>query len=85
MLMVLCGQLGLAYSVAVRPPVAAVVAAPARWQYRIEVVPDIGFDATMAALGAEGWSLVSARRANSATPGAPLEMAYEAIFQRVAR
>ncbi len=83
--MALCGQLGLSYSVAVRPPVAAVVAAPVRWQYRIEVVPDIGFDATMSALGSEGWALVSARRANSATPGAPLVMAYEVIFQRPAR
>ena len=86
MLMVLCGQLGLSYSVAMRLPAApAAPAAPSRWEYRIEVVPDVGFDSTMAALGAEGWALASARRANSATEGAPLVMAYEAIFQRVAR
>jgi hypothetical protein len=85
MLMVLCGQLGLSYSVAVRPPVAAPVAAPVRWQYRIEVVPDLGFESTMTALGAEGWAMASARRANSATPGEPLVMAYEVIFQRPAR
>lgn len=84
-LMALCGQLGLSYSIATRPPVAAVVAAPTRWAYRIEVVPDLGFNATMTALGADGWALVSARRANSAAPGADVVMAYEAIFQRPIR
>jgi hypothetical protein len=82
MLMVLCGQLGLAYSVAVRPPEAPVVAAPVRCSYRVEVVGDMAFESTMTLLGAEGWSVVSARRANSAAEGAPMVMAYELILQR---
>jgi hypothetical protein len=85
MLMVLCGQLGLSYSVATRPPETPVVAAPVRWAYRLEVISDLTFNSTMAALGAEGWSLVSARRANAAAPGASMDMAYEAIFQRQIR
>jgi len=85
MLMVLCGQLGLSLSVATRPPETPVVAAPVRWSYRLEVVSDLTFNSTMSALGAEGWSLVSARRANAAAPGASMDMAYEAIFQRQIR
>ena len=83
-LMVLFGQLGLSYSVTVRPPEAPVVAAPVRWSYRVEVVGDMAFESTMNVLGAEGWSVVSARRANSAAEGAPMVMAYELILQRPA-
>ena len=86
MLAILGGQLGLAFSVSLRsapPVVAPVVAGPAaRWGYRIEVIPDLSFDATMAAIGAQGWSVVSARRANSAGLNAPMVMAYEVIFQK---
>ena len=85
MLSVLCGQLGLSYSVAVRPAPAPVVAAPARWAYRLEVIPDLAFGGTMNSLGAEGWALVSARRANAAAPGAAMDMVYEAILQRAVR
>lgn len=84
-MMLLGGQLGLSYSVAMRPPLAPAVVPPVRWAYRLEVIPDSAFEATMAALGAEGWGLVSARRANTSVGDAPLVMAYEAIFQRVAR
>lgn len=85
MLMVLCGQLGLSLSVAMRPPEMPVVAAPVRWAYRLEVIPDLAFHSTMDTLGAQGWSLVSARRANAAAPGASMDMAYESIFQRQIR
>ena len=84
MLALLGGQLGLAFSVSLRqaPTAAPIVSAPARWGYRIEVIPDLAFDATMAAIGAQGWTVVSARRANSAGLNAPMVMAYEVIFQK---
>ena len=85
MLMVLCGQLGLSFSVASRPRETPIVAAPSRFAYRLEVIPDVAFHASMDALGAQGWQLVSARRANNAAPGAAMEMAYEAIFAREIR
>lgn len=86
-------QLALSVWSSVSPPTPApvvaaagsvwpVAPAPSRWAYRIEVIPDTSFTETMNAIGAEGWTLVSARRANTAGRGEAMEMAYEAIFQR---
>lgn len=52
------------------------------WEYRIESIPDLSFTASMNALGAEGWELTSARRAQDSTTDT---FAYECIFKRVKR
>ena len=49
-----------------------------QWEYRIESVPDLGWDAGMSKLGDEGWELVFARRAS----GSDEKMSYEMIFKR---
>lgn len=64
---------------------AAATAAVPHWAYRIENVSDIGFNASMATLGAEGWELVFARRAGNGESGAALVMSYEMILRRQVR
>lgn len=49
-----------------------------QWEYKIEAVPDLTWDAGMAKIGNEGWELVFARRAN----GRDERMSYEMIFKR---
>ncbi|MFZ2490376.1 MAG: hypothetical protein WA208_02730, partial [Thermoanaerobaculia bacterium] len=65
---------------AMRADASRVAAAP-RWEYRIETPADVIFDEEMKRLGAEGWDLVTARRATSSY-GAP---SYEIIFRRPVR
>lgn len=55
--------------------------APAKWEYRIGIIPDETFPFEMDALGADGWEAVSARRASSG-PGAEAVFSYEIIFKR---
>lgn len=54
--------------------------APA-WEYRIESVDDLGWESNMSAIGADGWELVFARRAQ----GSDERMMYETIFKRQKR
>jgi hypothetical protein len=51
---------------------------PTQWQYTIESIPDLRFDAAIGALGKEGWELVFARRAQDSAQN----FAYECIFKR---
>jgi len=48
-----------------------------RWEYRIETPNDIGFTTRMNTWGAEGWELVTARRASSLG-----DFSYEVILKR---
>mgnify|MGYP000440746330 CR=1 FL=1 len=54
----------------------------ATWEYKIEGIQDATFDLTMQQLGAEGWELVSARRALSGE-GSSSSGLYEVIFKRL--
>ena len=49
-----------------------------QWEYKIESVPDLGWDEGMGKLGDQGWELLFARRAN----GSDEKMSYEMIFKR---
>ena len=49
-----------------------------KWEYAVEVPPDIGFSRQMNRWGEEGWELVSARRAS----GAGRTFSYEVIMKR---
>jgi hypothetical protein len=51
------------------------------WEYRIEAVPDTGFQDAINKLGANGWDLVFARRASDGNTNNPT-MNYEMIFKR---
>lgn len=62
------------YKLLPQPEVAVVP----KWEYRCQSVPDLAFESGMNELGAGGWELVVARRAN----GADDEMSYEMIFKR---
>ena len=53
------------------------------WQYRIEGPRDEELAASLQKLGAEGWELVSARRATTRVEG-ETEGLYEMIFRRPA-
>lgn len=57
---------------------AGPIGAKPTFEYRIEGVPDLGFDEKMAALGADGWELVFARRASDSSS----TMMYEVILKR---
>ena len=53
--------------------------APApRWEYSVKGIPDLNFESQSNDLGAEGWELVTARRAQ----GADEKMLYEMVFKR---
>ena len=53
---------------------------PARWQYEVVFIPDADLVARMNSLGADGWDVVSARRA---TEGRNVNsMGYELILKR---
>lgn len=56
-----------------------------RWEYKIENIPDEGFQTEIDKLGDGGWELVFARRASSEV-GDPLKdkpkFSYEMIFKR---
>lgn len=54
----------------------------AKWEYKIESVPDTGFENTMNMLGADGWEMVFARRASQGEGSK--EFRYEMIFRRPA-
>ena len=57
---------------------AGPIGAKPAFEYRVEGVPDIGFDEKMAVLGADGWELVFARRASDGRD----TMLYEVILKR---
>jgi hypothetical protein len=50
------------------------------WEYRIESIPDITFTESINLLGAEGWELASARRAQDSITDT---FSYECIFKRI--
>ena len=56
-------------------------AAPPRWEYIIEAIPDDSLVAKMNELGKYGWKAVSARRASDGSEYAP-SFRYEIIFKR---
>jgi hypothetical protein len=57
-----------------------------KWEYKIEAVPDIGFETRINNLGNEGWELVFARRASTGKElGDKTEFSYEMIFKRPAK
>ena len=60
-------------------PVA--VKSATHWEYMIEAIPDGSFEESINKLGAQGWELVSARRATSSV-GENTEYSYEMIFKR---
>lgn len=59
---------------------------PVRWEYTVKNVPDADFYVEMGSLGAEGWELVSARRASvgeiNVLANPKPEFRYEMIFRR---
>lgn len=57
---------------------AGPIGAKPSFEYRVEGIPDVGFDDKMAALGSDGWELVFARRASDGGD----TMMYEVILQR---
>lgn len=70
-----------AYPVFLSQPVELSKADAPAWEYRIEAVPDLAWDTIMSELGADGWELVFARRAQDAND----KMMYETIFKRQKR
>lgn len=56
---------------------------PTLWEYKIEAIPDGGFEQIMHQMGSEGWEVASARRAVSGE-GSSSEGLYEVIFKRPA-
>ncbi|MBD0390840.1 MAG: type IV pilin-like G/H family protein [Nostoc sp. C3-bin3] len=56
---------------------------PLLWEYKIESIDDVVFDATMHRMGSDGWELTSARRALSGE-GSSRQGLYEVIFKRPA-
>lgn len=52
------------------------------WEYKIFSPRDFNFEMEVNAMGADGWELVSARRATSSDGGSP---SYEMIFKRPVR
>lgn len=56
---------------------------PTLWEYKVEPIPDGGFEQIMHQMGAEGWEVASARRAVSGE-GSSSEGLYEVIFKRPA-
>lgn len=49
-----------------------------KFEYKVESVADLSFSTEMDALGAQGWEMVAARRAQ----GSLHDMSYEMIFKR---
>lgn len=76
-------RLTLRTSAAASPPAPPVAppAARVRWEYRVETPSDAVLTAELAALGAEGWEIVAARRSIDIL-GNPN---YEFILKRPAR
>ena len=56
-------------------------ALPEQWQYAIAAPNDEELEAVINKLGANGWELVSARRASDGSPSSP-KMSYEMIFKK---
>lgn len=56
-------------------------ALPEQWQYTIVAPKDEELKTTIDKLGAEGWELVSARRASDGASTSP-KMSYEMIFKK---
>lgn len=56
---------------------------PTLWEYKVEPIPDGGFEQIMHQMGSEGWEVASARRAVSGE-GSSSEGLYEVIFKRPA-
>ncbi|MHC5597701.1 MAG: type IV pilin-like G/H family protein [Nostoc sp.] len=56
---------------------------PILWEYKIESIDDVVFDAAMHRMGSNGWELTSARRALSGE-GSSRQGLYEVIFKRPA-
>ncbi|MEH2295524.1 type IV pilin-like G/H family protein [Nostoc sp.] len=54
---------------------------PIFWEYKIESINDVVFDATMDRMGSNGWELTSARRALSGE-GSSSQGLYEVILKR---
>lgn len=50
------------------------------YEYKVQSVPDLSFTSSMNAIGADGWELVFARRAQDSTTE---DFSYECIFKRV--
>lgn len=57
------------------------------WQYRVGAAKDAELPEYLAKLGADGWEMVSARRALESEPANPdkPEVFYEMIFKRPVR
>jgi hypothetical protein len=53
-----------------------------KWEYRVESVSDLRFEAEANLFGSEGWQVVSARRATQGEGGPPV---YEFVLMRPAR
>jgi len=70
-----------AYPVYLSQPVQLTREDAPAWEYRIEGVPDLLWETTMREIGADGWELVFARRAQDDND----KMMYEAIFKRQKR
>lgn len=49
-----------------------------KWEYMVTAVPDLTFESQSSQLGAAGWELVTARRAQ----GSDEKMCYEMVFKR---
>ncbi len=58
-----------------------VATASPKWEYYVGAVPDRAFIPAMDALGADGWELVTARRASTEDPSGR-EFRYEVIMKR---
>lgn len=52
-----------------------------KWEYSIEAIPDASFVKTLNSRGAEGWEIVSARRASDGATYNPT-FSYEVILKR---
>lgn len=53
-----------------------------KWEYRIASPSDEDLQAQLRALGADGWEIVSARRATSSDGGGRTAASYEMILKR---
>lgn len=78
----LAGILGVQILTGLAAMVSQPQADPVQWEYKVEAVPDLSFTEAMNRYGAEGWDLVTARRARDPVTD---EFSYECIFKRVAQ
>lgn len=53
-----------------------------KYSYRIDSPPDVNFGVFMEKLGAEGWEVISARRARDSSNGSDSAFSYEIISKR---